>query len=404
MNELDNKVQILAMGAKYDVSCSCSGGKTKAKAGGLGSCVPAGICHAFTADGRCVSLLKILQSNFCEYDCLYCVNRKSNNIPRARLSPKELADLTVAFYKRNYIEGLFLSSAVDGNPNKTMENMTEVCKLLRFEHNFRGYIHLKAIPGADASLIEYASRFADRMSVNIELPTEKSLSLLAPQKKKELIVSPMRQLSNIYIGEREERKIKRIPAGQSTQMIVGASPESDGQIVRLSEALYKNFALRRVFYSAYVPINDNSNLPALPVDLKREHRLYEADWLLRFYGFNAEELIPNGINFNLSFDVKTDWALRNIEKFPLEINKADYEMLLRIPGVGVKNAARIADARTHGKLNIDTLKKLKVALNRAKHFITVDGKYYGGKLEPDYIAKTLLGETANETEQMRFHL
>jgi putative DNA modification/repair radical SAM protein len=285
-----------------------------------------------------------------------------------------------------------------------MENMIEVLKKLRFEHNFRGYIHLKAIPGADASVIELASRLADRMSINIELPTEQSLNLLAPQKKKELIVAPMRQLSDIYIGEREEKRVKRIPAGQSTQMIIGASPESDGQIIRLSEALYRKFSLRRVFYSSYIPVNDNSNLPALPSSLKREHRLYEADWLLRFYGFNADELIPHGVNFDLGLDVKTDWALRNIEKFPLEINTADYEMLLRIPGIGIKNAGRIADMQAHGRITVETLKKLKIALNRAKHFMLVDGKYYGGKLEPEYIQKTLLNEqiTVN-SEQMRFY-
>jgi len=391
--EFEDKVRILTEGAKYDVSCSSSGSNTGAFEGSIGSCNAGGICHSFTSDGRCISLLKILMTNNCEYDCLYCVNRRSNDVERATLQPREIAELTISFYKRNYIEGLFLSSAVEKSPNSTMQRLTETVEILRSEYHFRGYIHLKAIPGADQKLIDYATKWVDRMSVNIELPSENSLKLLAPQKKRELIVSPIKMLSEIYITEREEKpKEKKIPAGQTTQVIIGASPDSDGQIIRLSEALYRNYAMKRVYYSAYVPVNTGTSLlPAIPPDLRRENRLYEADWLLRFYGFKAEELIPVNYNLDLDVDPKISWAVRNFDKFPIEINTASYEMLLRVPGIGVRNAFRIDKARRHGRLDIDSLKKMHVVLKRAKYFITVDGKFYGGIEQPDTIRNILAG-------------
>lgn len=402
--ELGDKFKILTEGAKYDVSCSSSGSNTGSVKGSLGNAAACGICHSFTSDGRCISLLKVLLSNHCIYDCVYCVNRRSNDVLRARLTPSELCDIAIGFYRRNYIEGLFLSSAVDISPNHTMSELTEVVRILRQEHNFRGYIHLKGIPGADSALIDYASTLVDRMSFNIELPTEKSLLLLAPQKKKEMILSPMKQLANTYIlNQLEKPKVKKIPAGQTTQMIVGASSESDGLIVRLSESLYNNFKLKRVYYSSYIPVNkDNSLLPYLPTDYRREHRLYEADWLLRFYGFNASELLPHNRNLSLDIDVKSDWALHNYDKFPVEINTAEYETLLRIPGIGIKNAYRISRARLHHKLTFDSLKKMRVVLKRAAHFITVDGKFYGKIDNPEYIRRILSGNTLYLENKKRY--
>lgn len=389
--ELNEKIRILTEGAKYDVSCSSSGSDTGAKKGQLGNTSACGICHSFTSDGRCISLLKILMTNFCIYDCLYCANKRSNDIERASLTPKEIAELVINFYRRNYIEGLFLSSAVETSPNHTMEKLTQTVKMLRNDYRFRGYIHLKAIPGAAQELIDEAASWVDRMSLNIELPSEKSLKLLAPQKTKAAIITPMKQLSNIYIeGKEQKPKIKKIPAGQTTQMIIGASPDTDGQIVRLSEALYKNYALKRVYYSPYVPVNTgNSLLPALPPDLRREHRLYEADWLLRFYGFSAKELLSPEYNLALDLDVKSDWALNNFASFPVEVNSADYEMLLRVPGIGVKNAYRIMHARRYQKLTWDSLKKMRVVLKRAKYFITVGGKFYGNSENPSNIRNML---------------
>lgn len=392
--DLEDRIKVLTEGAKYDVSCSSSGSNTSAKTGYLGSAASSGICHSFTSDGRCISLLKILMSNHCIYDCLYCVNRRSNDLPRARMSPKELCELVINFYKRNYIEGFFLSSAVEGSPNQTMQKLLETVELLRTEYKFRGYIHLKAIPGADSGLLDRASMFVDRMSLNIELPSERSLKLLAPQKKKEAIVSPMKQLSETYLQTKLERpRIKKIPAGQTTQMIIGASPDSDASIMRLSQGLYDHFKLKRVYYSSYVPVNTgNSLLPMLPPDLRREHRLYEADFLLRMYGFRAEELLPEDRNLSLDLDVKSDWAVNNFANFPLEINKASYEMLLRVPGIGTRNAYRIAEARRHGKIGFDALKKMRVVLKRAKYFITVDGKFYGNTDNPERIKNILRGQ------------
>lgn len=413
--EILDKLKILADAAKYDVSCSSSGSNRRNKKGGLGNSHLSGICHSWADDGRCISLLKILFTNHCIYDCSYCVNRASNDLPRAALTPDELVSLTINFYKRNYIEGLFLSSAVQKNPNYTMELLTETVKKLREEENFNGYIHLKAIPGADSKLIEEAGKYVDRMSVNIELPSDKGLKLLAPQKKREEIIKPM-GLINSRIGQvKEERKKYKyssnfVPAGQTTQLIVGATEDNDLNILKLSEALYNQFSLKRVYYSAYVPVSNNPNLPSISSPpLLREHRLYQADWLLRFYGFKSGELL-NGYNpnFDENFDPKCDWALRNMNLFPVEVNRAEYHMLLRVPGIGVKSARRIISARRMTPLGYDDLKKLGVVLKRARFFITCKGKYYGIKnMNQDAIKNELLFDSkknikANDGEQISF--
>lgn len=380
--ELTDKLKVLADSAKYDVSCVSSGSSRKNTPGGIGTSVAAGICHTFTGDGRCVSLLKILMSNQCIYDCAYCVNRISNDVRRTAFTPDEIADLTINFYRRNYIEGLFLSSAVVKSPDHTMELIIRTVRLLREVYRFNGYIHIKAIPGADSALIEKAGGYVDRMSVNIELPTSEGLKLLAPQKKKEAILGPMGFISS-KIHETNDNKARFknapqfVPAGQSTQLIVGATPDHDLGILKLSEGLYKRFGMRRVFYSAYVPV---SNHPALPNVLKppllREHRIYQADWLLRFYGFKADELLDESHkDFDVQLDPKCDWALRNLHQFPVEINKADYFRLLRVPGIGVRSAQRIIKARIIQKLDFDDIKKLGVVLKRARFFITCNGKY-----------------------------
>jgi len=375
---VDERVKILANGAKYDVSCSSSGADRKGAKGLLGSAAAGGICHSFAADGRCISLLKILLTNNCVYDCLYCANRRSNDVPRATLTPRELANLTIDLYRRNYIEGLFLSSAVEHSPDCTMERMYEAVRILRKEYGFGGYIHLKCIPHADPTLVKRAAELADRMSVNIELPNEQGLKLLAPAKTKPAILLPMRQLSDIYLdGKETKRRGAPLPAGQTTQLIVGATPDPDGQIVKLSEALYRSYGLKRVYYSAYMNLNTSSLLPVLPTPLIREHRLYQADWLLRFYGFSASEILPENANLDLSLDPKAAWALQHPELFPLEVNTAPYEMLLRTPGVGVRGAWKIREARRHGNLGYDDLKRLRIVLKRARHFITVGGKFYG---------------------------
>lgn len=380
--DLQKKLEILSDAAKYDVSCSSSGSSGRGDSKSLGNTAAGGICHSWTDDGRCVSLLKILFTNYCIYDCQYCVNRASNDRARAAFTPEEVAQLTVDFYKRNYIEGLFLSSAVNKNPDWTMEQLLKTAQLLRNKYNYQGYIHLKAIPGADFKLIYQAGLLADRMSVNIELPSESSLEKLAPQKKKAGILAPMKGIGeNIEnnLVERKKYKIKEkfVPAGQSTQLIVGASPESDRQIISLSEGLYDHYNLKRVYYSAYLPVSNSSLLPALPgPPLKREHRLYQADWLLRFYGFRAGELLTAGReNFDLKIDPKADWALNNLDKFPVEVNKADYEMLLRVPGIGPRSAAKIIKARKEKTLSHYNLKKMRIVLKRAKYFITCAGKY-----------------------------
>lgn len=383
--DIKEKLNILSAAAKYDVSCSSSGSKRKNTNDGLGNAASSGICHSFTTDGRCISLLKILLTNYCIYNCKYCVNASSKDVPRAAFTPEEVVDLTINFYKRNYIEGLFLSSAIFKNPNYTMELLLKVVKKLRLEENFNGYIHLKAIPGADEALIREAGKFVDRMSVNIELPSSSSLKLLAPQKTKENILAPMNTIKNNILETKDlKKKIKStplfVPGGQSTQLIVGATPESDFKILNLSENLYNKFNLKRVYYSAYVPVVKNEK--ALPdithPPLVREHRLYQADWLLRFYGFKAKELLKDeSENFDLNFDPKTSWALNNINNFPMEVNKVSYDELLRIPGIGVRSARRILTARKVHSLSFEDLKKIGVVLKRAKYFITCKGKYYG---------------------------
>ncbi|MDD4344013.1 MAG: putative DNA modification/repair radical SAM protein [Eubacteriales bacterium] len=383
--ETVKKMAILADSAKYDVSCSSSGSNRK-NSGGVGNGALSGICHSWSEDGRCISLLKTLYTNNCVYDCAYCINRISNDIPRASFTPRELADLTIDFYRRNYIEGLFLSSGVYPNPDKTMENLIETMEILRKEYKFFGYIHVKAIPGADPLLINKAGMLADRMSVNIELPSEKSLRLLAPQKSKEKIFKPMAQITQglMQIGEEKGKyrfSQKFVPAGQSTQMIVGATNDTDLSIISLSQGLYDNFKLKRVYYSAYVPVNEGPNLPALiqAPPMKRENRLYQADWLLRFYGFKASELLDqDNQNFDMDLDPKCDWAIRHFDFFPVEINKASYNKILRVPGIGVKSAKKIIKMRKFGKIDFLGLKKLGVVLKRAKYFITCNGRYSEG--------------------------
>lgn len=398
-----DKLRILADAAKYDVSCSSSGSSRKSKKGGLGNSHISGICHSWSDDGRCISLLKILFTNYCIYDCAYCVNRSSNDIPRASLTPEEAVKLTINFYRRNYIEGLFLSSAVYKSPSYTMELLLKTVKNLRAE-NFNGYIHLKAIPGADWTIIEEAGKYVDRMSVNIELPSEKGLKLLAPQKSKENIIKPMGLINSKIIENVSERKLFRkidkfVPAGQSTQLIVGATPDEDLSILRLSESLYHKFSLKRVYYSAYVPISRHPSLPQISTPpLLREHRLYQADWLLRFYGFKSHELLDNqNPNFDIDFDPKCNWALRNLHLFPVEINRAEYEMLLRVPGIGIKTARRIIATRRVGSINYDSLKKIGAVLKRARYFITCQGKYYGeNKFNEDIIKNCLLANSSDK--------
>lgn len=374
---------ILGDAAKYDASCSSSGSKRRNTPGGIGNGTPAGCCHTFTQDGRCISLLKVLMTNYCMYNCKYCINRSSNDVPRAAFTPSELAELTVEFYKRNYIEGLFLSSGVMKSPDYTMERMLEVLRLLRTKYRFNGYIHVKAIPGADTELVKRAGLLADRMSVNIELPSEKSLNLLAPDKKKSNILTPMGYMADEINVNREELTLYKhtpsfIPSGQSTQMIIGATPDTDRQILRLAEGLYKKYSLKRVYYSAYVPINSDSVLPSVDTSppLLREHRMYQADWLLRYYGFTASELLDdNATDFNVNLDPKADWALRNLELFPVDVNSAPYEMLLRVPGIGVTSAKRICKARRMSTLDFHALKRIGVVLKRAQFFLTVKGRY-----------------------------
>lgn len=405
--DLIEKLAILSSAAKYDASCSSSGSKRKNLNNGLGNASNSGICHSFTPDGRCISLLKILLTNYCIYDCKYCINRSSNDIERAAFTPYEIADLTINFYKRNYIEGLFLSSAIFKNPNYTMELLVKTLKLLRRDYKFNGYIHVKAIPGADDTLIKEAGFYADRMSVNIELPSSNSLKLLAPQKKKDTILKPMNLIKNEIIEHTENKfNFKSTPyfspGGQSTQLIVGASPESDFNILTLTENLYKTFKLRRVYYSGYVPVNNSNNLPkVLSPPLLREHRLYQGDWLIRLYGFKAKELLnENNPNFDIKLDPKTNWALNNLDVFPIEINKAPYETLIRIPGIGFKSARRIILTRMVHYLSFEDIKKLGVVIKRAKYFITCKGKYFGDStFEPLYIRNKL--ENKNLVEDVK---
>ncbi|MCI8624066.1 MAG: putative DNA modification/repair radical SAM protein [Provencibacterium sp.] len=398
--ELTDKLSILSAAAKYDTACTSSGIDRKGN-GGLGNAAACGICHSFSADGRCVSLLKVLQSNACIYDCQYCVNRVSNDTRRAAFTPRELAELTIGFYRRNYIEGLFLSSAVAGSPDATCERMLKTLELLRGEYRFGGYIHAKAIPGADSALIERMGLLCDRMSVNIELPSRQSLQLLAPDKSKEAILRPMGQIGrriteNTADLVRYRHAPRFAPAGQSTQMIVGATPESDFQIMRLAEGLYRKYALKRVFYSAYMPVAENALLPSLDTKppLLREHRLYQADWLLRFYGFSAGELLDEGSpNLNLYVDPKCSWALAHMDHFPIEINTAPYEELLRVPGIGVRSARRILEARRTGRIPVEGAKKIGVVLKRAQYFLTFSGRMVEGlRISPESVLRALMGE------------
>ena len=408
---LERKVEILSESAKYDVSCSSSGSKRKNTKGGIGNGAYSGICHSWSEDGRCISLLKILYSNYCIYDCVYCINRNSNDIPRAAFTPEELAELTISFYRRNYIEGLFLSSGIIKNPDYTMEQLIKAMILLRENKGFNGYIHVKAIPGADSRLISLAGQYADRMSVNIELPTGKSLSMLAPQKNKSSIIGSMGLISTKIKEVKEEKKIFKkansfAPAGQSTQLIVGATPDDDLGILNLSQGLYGKFGLKRVYYSAYVPVNSHS--PLLPAiasapPMVRENRLYQADWLLRFYGFKAEEILDqNHPNLDLNLDPKSSWALRNMHLFPVEVNKADYEMLLRVPGIGVVSAKKILAARRVKALTFDNLNKIGVVLKRARHFIICQGKYYGERGFNEELIRLSITNNKGVSNQLTF--
>lgn len=397
---LYDKLSILTDAAKYDVACTSSGVDRRGDGTGMGNCSRSGICHSFSADGRCISLLKILFTNECIYDCKYCVNRSSNDVVRTSFTPDEVCTLTIEFYRRNYIEGLFLSSGILKSPDYTMELIYATLYKLRHVYNFQGYIHVKAIPGADQRLIRLTGFLADRMSVNIELPTAEGLRRLAPHKSRKNILTPMRLVQKEREENRQEIRLYKsaprfVPAGQSTQMIIGATPETDYQILNVAETLYKKFDLKRVFYSAFVPVNSDRDLPALKGEgppLLREHRLYQADWLLRFYHFKAEELLDEtNPNFNVFLDPKCCWALKHLEQFPVEVNRADYRMLLRVPGIGYKSASRIVKARRMGALGYEDLKKMGVVLKRALYFITCSGKLmYPVKLDEDYITRNLL--------------
>lgn len=399
---VQEKLSILSDAAKYDVSCASSGSKRSNTQKGLGNTTTSGICHTYTEDGRCVSLLKILLTNFCIYDCLYCVSRKSNDIKRAGFTVQEVVDLTIGFYRRNYIEGLFLSSGIFKNPDYTMERLVRVAKKLRTEHRFNGYIHLKTIPGCSEELMKEAALYADRLSVNIELPSEQSLKALAPEKKRTDILKPMKYLSENIQGFKQERKLigtspSFAPAGQSTQMVIGASPENDLQIMTIANALYKSYQLKRVYYSGFVPISNDNRLPKLgtPVPIIRENRLYQADWLLRFYKFSLKEIINEKFpHLDLDIDPKLAWALRNLDQFPVDINKAEYEMILRIPGVGVSSALKIVQSRRFKKLGWDELKRFGLAYSRAKHFIvTKDQRAFPTELHEEKLRQAILGQS-----------
>lgn len=412
--DIVEKLEILTDAAKYDVACTSSGVDRRGKAGALGSAGIAGCCHSFTPDGRCISLLKVLLTNVCIYDCAYCVNRVSNtDIPRSCFKPRELADLTIAFYRRNYIEGLFLSSGVIGSPDRTTELMIRTLRILREEYAFRGYIHAKAVPGTSPELIDELGLLADRLSVNLELPSKRSLECLAPDKSKDSILSPMRQIAASIAEDAESKSLRRVrrthymaakqaklatrafaPAGQSTQMIIGATPESDYDILNLSASLYKNLSLKRVFFSAYLPVVEDWRLPNNDhIQLDREHRLYQADWLLRFYGFDVSEIIDETSPF-LATDVdpKANWALNHLDLFPMEVNRASYEELLRVPGIGVRGAKLIIRARKHTTLTESELRKLGIAYKRARYFITCNGKY--ARLGVEFSREALHGKLA----------
>lgn len=386
------KLAILSDAAKYDVSCSSGQSNRKNKDKGLGNSSGSGICHSYTEDGRCVALLKILLTNHCIFDCAYCVSRKSNDIKRAAFTVQEVVDLTIGFYRRNYIEGLFLSSGIFDNPDFTMERLVRIAKKLRLEHNFNGYIHLKAIPGASDELIRQAGLYADRLSLNVEMPTEQSLKLLAPDKNHIDVIKPMGYLKNEIVGHKEERKKNYkaplfAPAGQSTQMVIGATKESDLEILGMADYFYQQMNMRRVYYSGYVPISNNDNrLPSIgtPVPIIRENRLYQADWLIRYYGFNVNEIVGfNQPNLDLDIDPKLGWALRNLNQFPVDINTADLELIKRIPGIGFMSAQKIVAARKFKKLIPEDLQKMGIAYTRAKYFLAFASPFL---LQKDYTA------------------
>ena len=445
--EIEKKLEILSDAAKYDVACTSSGVERKGSQEGMGNATHCGICHSFAADGRCISLLKVLMTNECIYDCKYCINRRSNDTVRTSFTPQELCGLTIQFYRRNYIEGLFLSSGIRRSPDETMEQIYRVLFLLRRQYHFNGYIHVKGIPGASAELVQAVGYLADRMSLNLELPTAQGLQKLAPGKTREKILTPMRQIQNgireqkllltdggriakkpdngssLYlpgdgqilrekssygVSTRSGKRERFVPAGQSTQMIVGATQENDYQILTIAESLYRKFELKRVFYSAYVALNEDKDLPQVGTKppLLREHRLYQADFLLRFYGFAAKELLSEEKpNFNVYLDPKCDWAIRHLEYFPVEINRAGYEMLLRVPGIGVKSAQRIMRARRSAKLDFDQLKRIGVVLKRAHYFITCNGKMlYHTKIEEDYITRRILELDHAKNWQMDYQM
>ncbi|MGM0214163.1 putative DNA modification/repair radical SAM protein [Enterococcus sp. AZ109] len=403
--ELTRKIEILAESAKYDVSCSSSGVTNNTREGSVGSTAVSGICHSFTPDGRCVSLLKLLFTNACIFDCHYCINRKSNAIPRATFTPKEVADLTMDFYMRNYIEGLFLSSAIIKNVDYTCELLIKTLKILREEKGFRGYIHVKAIPGADEKLIEELGFLADRMSVNVELPSRESLKLLAPDKDPYALYKPMKQITTKKKEEAFLPAIKKgpsfVPAGQSTQMIIGASPESDRSIVKIAENLYQRYELKRVYYSAYIPVNQDSLLPAVTTDppLLREHRLYQADWLMRYYRFSADEILSDDKpNFNLYLDPKANWAVQNYDRFPVDVQTAPYDMLLRVPGIGPKSAQNIVKARKYYRLHLSDLKKLGIVIKRAQYFIACNHETPAGLIrDPEWVITSLISSKQYQT-------
>ncbi len=391
------KLALLADAAKYDVACTSSGIDRDARMGALGNATAAGICHSFSADGRCITLLKVLFTNVCVFDCAYCASRCSNDVPRASFRPRELADLTMEFYRRNYIEGLFLSSGVLKSPDYTTERIIECLRILREEYDFRGYIHAKAVPGTSSDLLAALGLLADRISVNMELPSSESLALLCPNKTRDSIVAPMRQIREGIAEDRDTRTLMRrdacymaqrrparktrafAPAGQSTQMIIGATPETDFQILNLSSSLYKTMHMKRVFFSAYLSVNEDGRLPqGNAVQLDREHRLYQADWLMRFYKFDAAELIDEGQPFLATdIDPKANWAINHLDRFPIEVNTAPYEELLRVPGIGVRGAKAIVGARRATALGEAELRKLGVAYKRARFFITCRGRYQG---------------------------
>ena len=394
---LEEKLKILADSAKYDASCSSSG-STRKNTRGIGNAAVNGICHSFASDGRCISLLKILMTNACIYDCKYCINRRSNNVPRAIFTPEEICEITINFYKRNYIEGLFLSSAIIKSPDYTMERLIETIYLLRYKYKFNGYIHAKAIPGASPYLIKKLGSLVDRLSTNIELPTDTSLKMLAPDKK-------TKDINNSMITIRNNISKTFAPAGSSTQMIIGATKDSDKDILEKSANMYKYFHLKRVFYSAYIPVNQDKMLPSISIPpLKRENRLYQADWLLRFYKFRVDELFDNNNNFNYLVDPKTDWALRHLEEFPKEINKVSFNELIRIPGKGITSAKKIVSARKVFKIEFKDLKNMGVSLKRAKYFITCNNKYFNNLsyLNKELITINLLNDNIKERQLSLF--